>query len=572
MTRFLRIYLILLFLSGCCLTAAAQSMNVEDYTSFKGKKPFKLSGGVSAVGTWYDASEMFGRQPYTWQLNGNLNINIYGLLDIPLSFGLNNFGSQYTYPSLPNRLSIHPKYKWITAHIGDVAMTFSPYTLNGHQFTGGGVELTPGKWNIMAMGGQLMRGVGYNPAIPSIPPTYDRWGAGAKVRYNGSKFFAGASVFAAKDTYKTVSFQADSMGIFPKNNVTTSIEGGVNITSNLKLSAEYAISVFNRDTRPIVTAEENNQATTQKTVPDYYHALRASLDYTFWKNTIGIGYERIDPGYETLGAYYFNNDYENITANYARPLFGGKANIALSGGFQRDDLDGSKNSDNVRVVGSANLSYNPTDKVNMALSYSTFQGYRLIKSQFDYINQTTPYENLDTLNFTQISNNLDFNFNWTFQSNERTTQGIMFYTSYQEAADRQGGYILPGNLSRFLNASTAYTLEIAAINTGFNLGLSVSNNYSAQTNFLTLGPMFAATVKLLKKKLITGASVSWNRSAQENIPVADVLNCRWNASMRIAKRHSLQASAMYQHQKRTAQAITKTTYSTTAQLGYAYSF
>jgi hypothetical protein len=272
-----------------------------------------------------------------------------------------------------------------------------------------------------------------------------------------------------------------------------------------------------------------------------------------------------------LGAYFFNNDYENFTLNYARPLFNGKGNIALSGGVQRDDLDDSKDSKNTRFVGSANLALSPADNLNMSLSASTFQGYRVIKSQFDYINQTRPYENLDTLNFTQISQSVDFNLNWTISNSEKASQNISFFTSYQEAADRQGKLILPGNLNRFLNAAAIYGIDVASLNTFFNLGLNVSNNYSNLRNFLTAGPTFAANVRLLEGKLMTGAAVSYNRSYDQSVPMADVFNVRWNANTRVFNKHTLQASAMLQHQKRMMPTVNKTR-TFTLQMGYMYNF
>jgi hypothetical protein len=450
-------------------------------------------------------------------------------------------------------------------------MSFSPYTLNGHMFTGGGLELTPGKWNIGLMGGRLMRKVEYNAELPGVMPSYERLGTGAKLRYNGTKFFLGGSFLMAKDRYKEVSFQADSLGIHPKENMAASIEGGVNITSKLRISGEYALSHYNRDTRTMINTN-SGEAEAGGEKPELYQAVKAALDYTFFKNTIGVAYERIDPEYATLGAYYFNNDYENLTLNYARPLFGDKGNIALSGGAQRDDLDGSKQSKNTRFVGSANIAVNPSEKLNMSLSGSTFQGYRVIKSQFDYINQTKPYENLDTLNFAQISRNVDFNLNWTIKSTEKLTQNITFFTSYQESGDKQGEYILPGNLSRFLNASMIYGLDITSINAFLNLGYNVSNSYSNLRNFLTQGPTFAVNFKLLEGRFTTGGSISFNRSYDQSLPVADVLNLRWNANARLFKRHSIQASAMLQRQKRMSPAPTKRTSSLTGQIGYMYNF
>ena len=572
MKRIIHICFVALALLSLCNQATAQSMDIGELANIKSRKPIKLSGGISANSTYYDASEMYGRQPFTYQFNGNLNISLMELVNIPLSFNLNNFGAQYSYPSLPNRLSLHPSYKWVRAHIGDVSMTFSPYTLSGHMFTGGGIELTPGRWSFMAMGGRLVRKVDFNPLIPSVMPSYNRHGTGAKVRYNGDKFFVGTSFFTAKDQAKNIFFSADSMGIFPKSNVALGVEGGVTILSKLKLSAEYALSIMSHDIRPEINIDNDNGAFMRNMATNYYSAIRTALDYTFKKNTIGIGYERIEPQYQTLGAYYFNNDYQNITLNYARPLFGSKANIALRGGAQRDDLDNSKESRNTRFVGSANVSYAPVDKLSMSLSASTFQGYRIVKSQFDYINQTTPYENLDTLNFVQISQNIDFNINWTVRSNDKSIQNIMFFTSYQEAADRQGKYILPGNLSRFLNASTIYSVDAIPINMNFNLGFNVSNNYSNMSNFLTLGPILGVNARLFQQTLMTGLSLSYNRSAEQSVPVADVYNCRWNANYRFFKRHALQSSVMFQQQKRTIQSATKTTQSITAQIGYMFSF
>jgi hypothetical protein len=59
-------------------------------------------------------------------------------------------------------------------------MSFSPYTLAGHQFLGGGVELNPGdKFTFSAMGGRLQKSVrpdSLNLAIPA----YHRVGGGFK--------------------------------------------------------------------------------------------------------------------------------------------------------------------------------------------------------------------------------------------------------------------------------------------------------------------------------------------------------------------------------------------------------
>lgn len=566
--------LLILCLLAFSTPCTAQNINVEEVTNLKDKKVFKINGGVSANATIFNSNEMAGRQAFTYQLNGNVNLSLMELVNIPLTFSLNNYGSQFTYPTLPNRLSLHPSYKWARCHIGDVSMSFSPYTLNGHQFTGVGVELTPGKWTVSAMGGRLLRKVDYNPALPQQMPTYSRYGYGLKTRYDGEKFFLGGTVFTAKDHVNENSFRADSLGIYPKSNVAVSVEAGISIIRNLKLSAEYAVSVLTRDTRSpkISGGGFLNQLIGKRESTSFYYAVKAALEYTLFKNTIGLGYERISPQYETLGAYYFNNDYENMTLNYTRPLLGDKANIALSAGVQRDDLDNSKKEKNRRIIGSLNFTYSPTDRLNTTLSASTFQGHRNIKSQFDYVNEVTPYENLDTLNFTQISQNIDLSLNWAVKQTEKQNQNLMLSLSYQQAADKQGRYILPGNLSRFINSYVTYGVELIPLNMNINVGFNASNNYSAMKNFLTLGPTVSATVGLFKKTLVTGLTLSYNRSQEQSKRLADVYNCRWNAAYRFFKSHSLQADVVFQQRDLSNNPSGRAIYSLTSSISYFYSF
>ena len=421
---------------------AVSAQNVEEILEFRKKKPLKISGSISANATQFNSTPKQSRQSFTYQLSGSINMSLYELFHIPITFNLNNYGAKFSYPSLPNRLSLHPSYKWIRAHIGDVSMSFSPYTLNGHQFTGVGIELSPARWRASAMGGRLLRKVDIDASNPAIRPNYERWGYGVKAGYDGEKFSVGGTIFTARDKQRDISFDADALGIYPKGNIAIGVEGSLNVIKDLKLSLEYGLSIMQRDLR----VKEKS----------YYHAFKADLAYSFLGNTIGIGYERISPDYETLGAYYFNNDYENATLNYSRNFFKDRLSLALSGGVQRDDLAGQKQERNKRFVGSANINFTPNDKFTASISISSYQAHRNIKSSFDYINERTPYENLDTLRFTQLNNSIDMNLNWRLRNSETQSHTLSANASYQEAADKQGRYIMPGNLTRFMNLGANY--------------------------------------------------------------------------------------------------------------------
>ena len=560
MRHFNRCYIMRFALSVFMLTVwshTVHAQNVEEVLEFRKKKPFKISGSISANATQFNSTPKQSRQSFTYQLSGSVNLSLYELLNIPISFNLNNYGAKFSYPSLPNRLTLHPSYKWVRAHIGDVSMSFSPYTLNGHQFTGAGIELTPGRWQISAMGGRLLRRVDADSLNPSIRPNYERWGYGAKVRYEANKFALGGTVFMAKDKMSNISFDTDALGIYPKGNIAIGLEGSLSIIKDLKLSLEYSLSIMQRDLR----VKEKS----------YYHAFKADLAYSFLGNTIGIGYERISPDYETLGAYYFNNDYENFTINYSRNFFENKMSIALSGGVQRDDLSGQKQEKNKRFVGSANINFTPSEKFSASVSLSSYQAHRNIKSSFDYINERTPYENLDTLRFTQLNNSIDMNLNWRLRNSETQAHIISANASYQEAADKQGRYIMPGNLTRFMNLGANYGIDFTPLDFSVTAGINASNNYASRKNVLTIGPTLTCSKHLFKKALTTGLTLSFNQTQEAGRKLATIYNVRWHANYRFLKRHGLNASVAYQHRSLSEVTLTNSS-SLTSQISYSYSF
>lgn len=533
------------------------AQNIEEVLAFRKKTPFKISGSISARATLFSSQPSEARQSFTYQLTGSVNLSLYELLNIPLSFNLNNYGANFSYPSLPNRLSLHPSYKWAKAHIGDVSMSFGPYTLNGHQFTGLGVELSPGRWQVSAMAGRLLKRVDADPNIPSLQVGYERWGYGLKTRYEGSTFALGGTIFAARDRDGHISFDLDALGIYPKGNIALGIEGSLSLIKDLKLSLEYGLSRMQQDLR---SAEVS-----------YYHALRADVSYSFVGNTLGVGYERIDPGYATLGAYYFNNDYENLTLNYSRSFFDSKLSLALSGGLQRDDLMGQKQEHNKRFVGSAQVGFTPSEALSASVSLSSFQSYRNLKSSFDYINARTPYDNLDTLQFTQLSHSLDADISWRLKQSEAQTQTLSATLSYQEAADRQGRYIQPGQLTRFMNLGTSYSLDLSALDLTLTGGFNVSNNYADRKAVLTLGPSLSLAKRFLKKQLSTGLSLSYNETQEAGHRLAQVYNLRATAGYRFWGKHGLNASVAYQGRK-FRHAVSSPRYSFTSELSYSYSF
>ena len=539
--------IILLIAVLCLSNAVAQSFRVENFKNMFGKgNPLKLSGGLSFNTVLDTGNDGSGRDPFAYYLNGNINLNILGQVNLPFSFSLTSSNSSYQSPSLPNRLSVHPSYKWVTAHIGDVAMAFSPYTLNGHQFTGAGVELTPDGWEFALMYGRLLKAVEYTQ--PAFPPNYERWGYGLKAGRKSDKYEISINMMGAKDRLSSLPEIPDSLGVTPMQNLATGFSFLVKPFSFMEISGEYALSLLSTDMRA-PRADENgilkvwspaNMSTA------HYNAFRAQIAYVGQNNRFGIGYERIDPDYQTLGAYFFTNDLENITLNGSQSLWQNKMNVGISIGFERDDLAKTKASASSRVVGSANITYSPVERLTINASYSNFQTYTNVRSNFELINQENPLDRLDTLNFVQLSQTVNANVNIVTKQNESQTQNLNFNFSFQEAANKQGGIFHLGSVTAMLNASTGYTFSFMQSGLSINTSVNMNQSNARNANTITWGPALGASIPVFKKKVNISSSFAYNSGYLEKIKQNDFFTCRINSSYSPFKKHNIVAAYNFQ--------------------------
>jgi hypothetical protein len=570
-----------IFLLGtlCLLACAwvnAQQVDIAGLKDVFKAKPVKFNGGISAGSVFYNGSGNTGRQPFTWYLQGNANANILGKINLPFSFNLTNAGQGFTYPVMPNRLSLHPTYKGISGHIGDVSMSFSPYTLNGIQFRGAGVDLSfNGPWKVSAMAGRLQRAVQYDSTNKNAFPAYRRMGYGVKTVYEKRWFKAGVNAFYAKDDAGSLSIAPDSLLIYPEENLSVDYELALKPVKGMELSAELANSALTRDIRTVEGKEPaTNAGVMQQLIKGnasttVYTAFKSQLNYTYRKSTVGVGYERVNPGYTTLGAYYFNSDLENITVKLGQSLLKDKANISVNIGSQHDNLNSQKESTTRRLVGSVNVNYAPTQRMQTSASYSSFSTYMNIRPQFDYINNVNPIQNFDTLNFTQLSQNASMNVNYITRKNEVTNQYLNVTATFQDASDQQGGVVAKGNSSQFYNLATAYGFLFLQKGLNVMLAYNVSYNTIARNDFITQGPTLSANTKLFQKKLTTGFSSSYNTSASQGAKQSSVLSIRFNAAYTLLKKHNINCSLINQYRSVVNKDNTK---DFTGTLGYSFAF
>ncbi len=531
---------------------------------------FKLSGGVGANAVYYNGSA--SREPFTYFLSGNVNLNISDVYNIPFSFSYSNSKFQTNNPFTFNRLSLHPSYKWVTAHIGDVSMSFSPYTLNGHQFTGLGIDLSPkDKFKISVMYGRLLKEREFDTENLNGEANYRRVGYGFKTSYKFEKATVGMIFFRASDDENSLQNQIPiENDVQPKDNTVISFNTEFNVYKDLRLQGEVALSALTEDTR--VNGESGHLAAflvSSNPTTQYYKAFNLNLSYQVGKGSLGVGYERIDPNYNTLGGYFFNNDLENITVDATQTIFNDKVTLAVNAGLQKDDLDDTKASQLNRLVTAFNATYNASQKLNISGSYSNFQSFTNIKNQFDFINGVSQIEEeLDQDNIAQLSQNANLNVNYIIGESTSKTQNINVNVSYQDAVNKIDDIIREEDNSTFYNASTAYTigfpdeaLTISGVLNGSISQLGPSEN-------IILGPTVSASKGYFEKTLKVNGAISYNESINDGIRQGQVANVRLGGRYVYKKQHNFSLNALFQHRN----SPQKSSSDFTLTFGYNYSF
>jgi hypothetical protein len=357
-------------------------------------------------------------------------------------------------------------------------------------------------------------------------------GYGLKVGYEDNGNLISANIFTAKDDVNSILSTPPKSQLTPQQNVAISISGRKKFLKRFFIEGEYAISVMNKDVRANNTEGSDTTGIKptnniiQGLLPEnstsrYYDALNASAGYQGNWYTIQLRYERIAPEYQTLGAYYFNNDMRNITIVPSVRLLKGRMNIAGNVGFQQNNLDDTRTSTTKRFVGSANVSYAPSELWNFAANYSNFSSYTNTRPQVD------PYyqNNLDTLNFYQVSETIGLTVVRNFGGKENP-QSIMINSSYQKASD-QADYDGGDQQSNFLTGNISYSYSLLPSNTTLALSGNIYKNNAAGVKTIYWGPTLSVTKGFLEKVLRATLTASYNETSGD-VASSPVLNNRLN--------------------------------------------
>ncbi|MET1260716.1 hypothetical protein ABV409_15315 [Flagellimonas sp. DF-77] len=511
---------------------ALNGIYAQDLGKIGDSSGVKVTGGAGLRTIFYAADGGADRrQPFTYVLSGNANLNLYEL-NIPFSFTFSN--QQFGLSQPFNEFGASPTYKWATAHVGYRNINLSQYTLAGHQMLGGGVELNPGKFRLTAIYGRLQRAVTEDTTLLALRrPAFERKGYGIKVGYGSPSKFIDFVLFKAADDENSLDAEETPETITPGENVVFGVNSRTAFFKDkLAFFFDGAVSTWVRDKRlegevldlpgylnwidSFIGLNESAQ---------YYTAFKSGLQLRLKNFGLQGIVQRIDSDYRSMGIYFVNNDVLAYTVAPSFSLFKGRLRVDGGLTLQRDNLNNKKAFTSKRTIPRASLFFRPSQKLSFIGTYT---------------NVTTLMEEgaipLDN-EFKQDQNNPIYTFTATYATATTTkAHQVSLFANRSELVDNNlltsafseyvGNTV---NLSYNFNHLTAYYGLFASLNyndletfngklpgkgisLGFNkswlegkLTFNLSGSYAEQNDFGSQSVNFGGAYQLGKHQLnITG--------------------------------------------------------------------
>lgn len=517
----------------CCVLFPLSVM-AQELSDIKNVKSFAVNGSIGLNTSFYNASGIPNRQsPFAYGVNANATLTLYGI-SMPFSFTwYSNDKAGFKQPF--NQFGISPTYKWLTVHLGYRNVSFSEFTLNGYTFLGVGVEARPGKFRLGAVYGKFNQNSEYDLAMADSIPKLTRTGWAAKVGYGTDERFVDISLLRIGDSPRNFVDSLVKPGQpTPAQNLAVGVTSKFKITPRLFFNLDGSMSFFthNRkmgqsDSIPHGLLRFADNFITVNNTSEYHNAIKAGLSYRFTSSVItSIEYRRIDPGFQSMGSYFFNNDLELITFNQSASFLKNKMNARGSLGLQRDNLDKTKNSTSKRVIGSLSMNYNINQNWGVDASYSNFStNQRAFKTVQN-----------DSLMVYQVNHNLMLMPRF-MKTTETLSHTVMLNLNWMMLNDKNAKTSSMTDTDTKV-AMLMYALGLLKQKININVGTNYTNMSNQNYHNQLIGGTLGVTSMLLKDKL----SLNWNNSFMLNKINSEngtVFNTGLNANYRFLPQHSV---------------------------------
>jgi hypothetical protein len=334
-----------------------------------------------------------------------------------------------------------------------------------------------------------------------------------RLGYGTSTNNASLVILKAKDDSTSLGAVPTEYRLTPDENLVVSFQTKQTIAKKFLFEAEVAQSLYTKDIRTALSDStggvmtkifssliENHESTTSS------NAVRASAGYQSDLFSLIMRYQRVEPDFRSMGAYYFATDLSNITIEPSLKLMQKKLTMACSVGTQVDNLKNDKNLRTRRTITSARVNFVPVPQYNMSAFFSNYglaQESGLLS--IDTLRQSEVAQATSQIGVTQSLN----------LTGERLAHNLMVNYNYQKLNDRNE------NTSQYSEFSTnilSANYFITYIPFSINGSAAFLYTHFAQDTIVTVayGPSAGVGKSFLKNKLNASVYVSFmNNKVQD---------------------------------------------------------
>ncbi|MDF7818565.1 hypothetical protein P1X15_13200 [Runella sp. MFBS21] len=533
--------------STCCLISIlllciGRTLQAQNLEKIKKQKPFEVHGSLSLSLQFYDVNGISSRRPpFTWYITGAPVVKIWGM-SLPISLTLSE--QQRTFSQPFNQWGASPYFKKIKFHLGYRNVRFSDFTLGGATFLGVGVE-SIGTIRFGFVYGQFVKPIeedssGLDPRYRYLRPSYRRLGMAGKIGVGKPNAFLDISVFKAHDVIGSINTPSKRSQVTPMENLAVGIKNHLSFfKQKLVVDLDVGASLLTRNTLrydyegsdPVLRFFVNILPVNGST--SLFTAARGNASYRFKSGSLAVQYQRIDPDYQSLGAYYFQNDVEQFTLSPSFSFFKNKLMINGSYGRSHDNLNQKKLATTYRNVGAVNISAALIPRLNITLMYTNF-GVGQSRGLGDLFN--------DSLAISIVNASYSGNISYSLGSRiQRQTFGVM--ATYQNTNDQNQFTRQYVGASSFISSvSYSYSYIPAKLTSSLSVSYVSIETYGRRST--NIGPALTASKEWWKGKLRT--SFTHNSQLRQTNRLSDGIMANTGMSASIhQKKQSLTLAANY---------------------------
>ena len=516
------------------------AVSAQDIGNIAKQKPITLNGSLGVGFGTYNVSGIPARQRnFSYIFNGAPTLSLYGVA-FPFSVVVSDQQRSYTQPF--NQYGISPTYKWATFHAGWRSLEFSPFTLAGHNFLGGGVELNPGKLRFGFIYGRFNKAIEEDlnqPLALAQQPAYRRTGYSTKIGLGTDRNHFDLIFLKAKDDVGSLTNRPSSFLLNPAENMVLGFSSKFSFLKHFVFDMDVSGSVYTRNllsdtiqniqlnkidfVKKLITLNASTQLLT---------AAQTSLGYVAQKYSVKVMYRRVDPDYRSMGAYYFETDVQNYTVDGTLRLMKGQLQLGGSFGLQNDNILHDKAYRSNRKIGAFNVSFNKQN-YGIDLRYTNFG-----ITQDRGLNPV-----IDMFRVARTNHNFSSVFRYSINS-ENVSHGFVLVGNLQSLIDLNS-FTAPNSKSNSKTANLSYQFGLPKKSFGANFNVNYTLADVAFGRSIFYGPTIGVNQAINKGKIDLNGSFSYQMQRNNNLNAGSIMSTNVTGSYRLGKKDAANISLNY---------------------------